>query len=261
VAAYGTVTAPVGYVAAFGGGVISFVSPCVLPLVPGYLSVVTGMDFLGSREGQAEAQSGRQALRVCRETALFILGFGIVFVMLGLAATSVGTALRDHQALLTRISGGIVLAMAVFLLGSLLGKAPWLYREARFHPNLSRFGPFAAPIAGVAFGFGWTPCLGPILASILAFATTARGTTTGAGLLAAYTVGLGAPFLAVGLAFTRLTGAIRWIRRRSNAIMIGSVSLLAAFGVLLVLDQLTLVTSELETFMRAVGLGGLVNAG
>jgi cytochrome c-type biogenesis protein len=248
--------ASVGFIAAFGGGVISFLSPCVLPVVPGYLSVVTGLDFFAAERG------GRShALRIIRETGLFILGFGAVFVLLGLIATSVGSTLSHDKVLLTRISGGVVLAMALFLAGSLVGKAPWMFREARFHPDLSRFGPFTAPIAGVAFGFGWTPCLGPILASITAFAATDGGAAQGAGLLAAYAVGLGVPFLVVGLAFGRLAGAIKWVRRRSTAITLVSVTLLGLFGVLLVMNRLTWVTSELETFMRAVGLGRLVDLG
>ncbi|HLI45513.1 MAG TPA: cytochrome c biogenesis protein CcdA [Acidimicrobiales bacterium] len=251
------VSAPVGYVAAFGGGVISFVSPCVLPVVPGYLSVVTGLDLYAGEDGAA---AGRRALRICRETGLFILGFGVVFVLLELAATSLSAALVSNKVLLTRISGGVVLAMALFLAGSMIGRAPWLYREARFHPDLSRFGPLAAPIAGIAFGFGWTPCLGPILASIIAISST-RGASGGAGLLTAYTLGLGVPFLAVGLAFTRLAGAIGWLRRHSNVIVLASVSLLAVFGVVLLLNRLTWVTSELETAMRSIGLGRLVTAG
>ncbi len=236
--------APVGYLAAFGGGVISFVSPCVLPVVPGYLSLVTGLDFYATNEVQS--RYGRNS-RIVRETGLFILGFGIVFVLLGLTATTVGSALSDHRVLLTRISGVVVLAMALFLVGSLIGKAPWLYREARFQPDLSRFGPFAAPLAGAAFGFGWTPCLGPILASILAVAATTQGAATGAGLLAAYSLGLGVPFLVVGLAFNRAAGAVAWLRRRSLGIMVVSVTLLGLFGVLLVADRLTWVTTQLQT--------------
>jgi cytochrome c-type biogenesis protein len=249
-----TLAAPVGFVAAFGGGVISFVSPCVLPVVPGYLSMVTGVDFYSSAETHRTG-------RIVRETGLFIAGFGLVFVLLGLTATTVGSSLSHHLVLLTRISGAVVLAMAVFLAGSLIGKAPWLYREARFHPDLSRFGPFAAPIAGIAFGFGWTPCIGPILGSILAFAATSKGVGEGAGLLAAYAAGLGVPFLIVGVAFNKATGAITWFRKRSTAIMLVSVTLLGLFGVLLVADRLTWVTTELTALMRSIGLGGLVNAG
>lgn len=247
--------APVGYIAAFGGGVISFVSPCVLPLVPGYLSVVTGLDFF-----VPEPEGRTHAGRIARETSLFILGFALVFVLLGLIATSIGSTLNRDKVLLTRISGAVVLTMAVFLAGSLTAKAPWLYREARLHPDLSRFGPFTAVVAGIAFGFGWTPCIGPILASITAFAAT-RGGAAGVGLLLAYALGLGVPFLVVGLAFGRAASAIAWVRRRSRGIMLASVSLLALFGVLLVLDQLTWVTSQLEAVMRAVGLGRLVRAG
>ncbi len=249
-------TAPVGYVAAFGGGVISFASPCVLPVVPGYLSVVTGLDFFSAGDG-----ARRHVTRIVRETGLFILGFGVVFVILGLVATSVGFTLSHDKVLLTRISGGVVIAMALFLAGSLVGRAPWLYREARFHPDLSRFGPFAAPIAGVAFGFGWTPCLTPILASILAFAATARGAAQGAGLLVAYTVGLGVPFLVVGLAFGRLAGAIGWIRKRSRGLMLASVAVLGALGVLLLFNELTLVTTELDSLMGVVGPGRLAGLG
>lgn len=248
--------APVGFLAAFGGGVISFISPCVLPVVPGYLSLVTGLDFYATSEPKT-----RHIGHIVRETGFFICGFGVIFVLLGLTATTIGSTLNGHLVLLTRISGGVVLAMALFLAGSLLGKAPWLYREARFHPDLSRFGPLAAPIAGMAFGFGWTPCLGPILASILAFSATTHGTAEGAGLLAAYTLGLGVPFLVVGLAFNRATAALAWLRRRSTGIMLVSITLLGLFGVLLVADRLTWVTTELEALMRAIGLGGLVTVG
>jgi cytochrome c-type biogenesis protein len=246
----------VSYLAAFGGGVASFVSPCVLPIVPGYLSLVTGLD-LASLEGGVR----RHALRILRETTLFMAGFGAVFVLLGVTATSVGqTVTRDHL-LLTRITGAVVLAMAAVLALSLVLRVPWMSREARFHPDLSRFGPFAAPVAGVAFGFGWTPCIGPILSSILAVAAGSGSASSGAGLLAVYSLGLGVPFLVVGLGFTRLTGAIKWVRRHSRAVTISSVMVLAVFGVLLVLNRLTEVTSLLETAMRAIGLGRLVHVG
>jgi cytochrome c-type biogenesis protein len=125
----------VAYLAAFGGGVISFLSPCVLPLVPAYLSMVTGLDL-----SELEAGSSKQARRVLRTTSLFVLGFGAVFVVLGLSVSSAGQLLRDHQDTLTRISGAFLLAMGIFLLGSLFLRAPWLYQEKRFHPQLGRFG-------------------------------------------------------------------------------------------------------------------------
>ncbi|MGH9268242.1 MAG: cytochrome c biogenesis CcdA family protein, partial [Acidimicrobiales bacterium] len=150
----------VSYVAAFGGGLVSFLSPRVLPLVSACLSIidVTQPDGHG-RLGKVE-----------RDTGLFVLGFGAVFVLLGLSATSIGRLLFRNEVALARISGAIVRAMPLFILGSLVLRAPRLYREKRFHPDLSRFGPFASPVAGVAFGFGWTPCIGPVLTSVLAIA-------------------------------------------------------------------------------------------
>ena len=154
------------YLAAFGGGVISFLSPCVLPLVPAYLSMVTGLDLADAGGGFPGADApGRRA-----RPRLFVLGFGSVFVLLGLSVSSAGQLLRDHQDALTRISGAVLLAMGIFLLGSLFLRAPWLYQEKRFHPQLGRFGDAAPVVAGVAFGFGWSPCIGPILGSILAIA-------------------------------------------------------------------------------------------
>lgn len=243
-------------VAAFGGGIVSFLSPCVLPMVPAYLSMVTGLDVAELREGER-----RHVGRIVRDTGLFILGFGSVFVVLGLGASAFGGALTRNQVLLTRVSGVVVVAMALFLVGSLVLKAPWLYQELRFHPSPSRLGPLAAPITGVAFGFGWTPCIGPVLASVLAVAATDRGLGQGALLLLLYTAGLGVPFLLVGLGLGRLTGAMSWLKLHSRAITILSCVLLTGFGVLLVLNRLSWLTSELESVMSAIGLGRLTTVG
>lgn len=246
----------VSYVAAFGGGVASFISPCVLPIVPGYLSVITGVDLTDPDPG-----SNRHLTKVARDTGLFIGGFTVVFVLLGITATSVGGVVFRNKVLLLRISGALVIAMALFLLGSLVLKLPGLYREARFNPDLSKYGPFAAPVAGAAFGFGWTPCLGPILTSVLALAATTGGAVHGGALLAVYSLGLGLPFLLMGLALGRLAGVLGFVRRHSAGLTMISVVFLLAFGLLLFFDRLTWVTSELEAFMRAVGLGRLVNLG
>jgi cytochrome c-type biogenesis protein len=256
----------VSYLAAFGGGVVSFASPCVLPIVPGYLSVITGLDV-------AEVRSGaRQHLgRISRDTALFVAGFSAVFILLGLSATAVGQALFRNHLLLTRVSGVAVLAMAIFLIGSVVLssragrpgrlRAPWLFGEARFHPSPSRLGPLAAPVAGAAFGFGWTPCIGPILASVLAVAASQGRSLEGATLLACYSLGLGLPFLLTGLAFGRLTGAFDWVRRHFAILTFSSAVVLAGFGILLALDRLTWVTTQLQTALQAVGLGRLVSLG
>ncbi len=251
-----TTAADVGYLAAFGGGLISFLSPCVLPIVPAYLSVITGLDI-----AELEHGNGHQQRRIARDTSLFILGFATVFTLLGLTATSLGHALLRSQTTLTRLSGLLVLSFALFLLGSLVLRAPWLYQEKRFHPTLSRFGPFAAPIAGAAFGFGWTPCIGPVLGSVLALAATRGDAAQGAGLLAVYSAGLGVPFLATGLAFGRLAGAFGLVRRHFTALTVVSATLLAFFGVLLTLNRLTYVTSQLQGALSHLGLARLVYLG
>jgi cytochrome c-type biogenesis protein len=249
------VTDSVTLLAAFGGGLISFLSPCVLPIVPAYLSIITGLDV-----GDVEARRGN-LVRIARDTGLFVAGFSAVFILLGLSATAIGSTLVDNQGIITRLSGLVVLAMALFLLGSLVVRAPWLYQERRFHPDLSRFGPLAAPVAGVAFGFGWTPCIGPVLTSILAIAATQGGVGRGGLLLAVYSAGLGIPFLAAGLAFGRVTGAFRWVKRHFTGITAASATSLAAFGVILALDRLVWVTTQLQQAFDAVGLGRLVELG
>ncbi|MGH9119571.1 MAG: cytochrome c biogenesis CcdA family protein [Acidimicrobiales bacterium] len=248
-------TSDVGYLAAFAGGVVSFLSPCVLPIVPAYLAIITGLDVEQLRDAD------RPLARITRDTVLFVAGFSSVFIALGLSLTTVGQTLFHNQSLLTRVSGGVVLVMALFLLGSLFLNAPWLYQERRFHPRLSRFGPFAAPVAGVAFGFGWTPCIGPVLTSILAVAASRNSGGEGAALLAAYSLGLGVPFLATGLAFGRLAGVLGWAKRHVHELTAASSFALAAFGVLLVTDRLVWLTGELQQALDAVGLGRLVELG
>ncbi len=246
----------VGYLAAFGGGLVSFLSPCVLPIVPACLSVVTGIDITS-----ADQDRSGHLVRVARDTALFIAGFSVVFVLLALTATEVGRGLFDNRLLALRISGAVVTVMGVLLVLSLLARSPAVLRERRFHPQLARLGPFAAPVAGAAFGFGWTPCLGPVLASIVAVSATSTSVAHSASLLAVYSLGLGVPFLVVGLLFGRLTTALAWVRRHAMAITAASAVIMIAFGVLLLLDRLSTVTSGLETALRAIGLGRLVNLG
>ena len=249
-------TEGVTYLAAFAGGLVSFLSPCVLPIVPGYLSLVTGLDVAELRD-----EPERHTARIVRDTSLFIAGFSVVFIALGLSATALGQALFRNQSLLTRVSGVILLTMALFLLGSLVLKAPWLYQEKRFQPNPSRFGPVAAPVAGMAFGFGWTPGIGPVLASVLAVAASQDQAWRGGTLLAVYSMGLGIPFLAAGRAFGRLAGTFQWVKRHFTGLILASSISLAFFGLLLSFDRLTWVTSRLTETMEAMGLGRLVSLG
>jgi cytochrome c-type biogenesis protein len=247
---------PLAYVLAFGGGVISFLSPCVLPLVPGYLSLVTGLDLVTLREGSRRYQS-----EIAVTTGLFIFGFGTVFVILGLSASAIGSVFVDHQDLLTRISGAVMLGFALFLAGSVFLRAPWLYGELRFHPQVTRYGRAAPVVAGAAFAFGWTPCLGPVLGSILTIAADTHRAWAGATLLGAYTLGLGLPFLVCGLALGRLTGALTWVKRHLPAIVVLSAVVVGIFGVLLLFNRLSRANAELTRVLDAVHLSWLVNLG
>jgi cytochrome c-type biogenesis protein len=244
------------YLAAFGGGVVSFLSPCVLPLLPGYLSMVTGLDLADIQE-----TSKVHVRRVLGTTSLFIAGFGTVFIALGLSATWFGQTLREHQEQLTRISGAVMLAMALFLIGSLFLRAPWLYQEKRFHPNLGAYGNAAPVVAGAAFGFGWSPCLGPILGSILTIAANQERALAGGTLLAAYALGLGLPFLLCGLGLARVSGALNFVKRHYPLLIGFSAVVLGFFGLLLMFDQLSRVSSTLVNWLNDANLTFLVELG
>jgi cytochrome c-type biogenesis protein len=241
---------------AFGGGIISFLSPCVLPIVPGYLSLVSGLTLGEIEEGRRESLR-----RIAITTGLFVLGFTVVFVILGLVTTAVSDSLFENQATLTRISGAVVLLFAAYLAGSQLLTTPRLYQEFRFHPHLERFGPVAAPITGAAFGLGWTPCIGPILGTVLGFAAQGQDLGRAAVLLTAYSLGLGVAFLAVGLAFGRFAAPLDWVKRHARALTFVSAAVLAVFGLILLFDELPRVTAWLSDLMDSLGLRSLVELG
>ena len=249
-------TSDLYFLTAFGGGVISFLSPCVLPIVPGYLGLVSGLTLGEIEEGRPKALR-----RIAVTTGLFVLGFTFVFVLLGLATTAAGNALFENQATLTRISGALVLLMALYLAGSQLLTTPRLYQEFRFQPHLERLGPVAAPVAGVAFGLGWTPCIGPILGTVLNFAAQGQDLARAALLLTAYSLGLGLSFLAVGLAFGRFAAPLAWVKRHSKSLTLVSAAVLGFFGVILLFDQLPWVTARISEAMDSLGLRGLVEIG
>lgn len=245
----------VNVLVAFGGGIVSFLSPCVLPIVPGYVSLVTGLSTAELREGDP-----RRMGRIALNTGMFMLGFTVIFVAIFLTTWSVSDVVFRNQDTLTRVAGAFVIVMALYLAGSQLLSAPRLYGEARFHPHLERFGPVAAPVAGAAFGLGWTPCIGPVLASILGVAST-EGGLRGASLLVAYSLGLGVPFLVVGLGLGRLTGVLDWCKRHSRAITLVSATLLLVFGLVLFFDRLPTVTARLQRVLDDLGLERLVRLG
>jgi cytochrome c-type biogenesis protein len=235
--------------AAFAVGFISFISPCVLPLVPGYLSAVSGVSV-------ADMQSGERDLRrVLVPAVVFCLSFSVVFIVLGMSITGVGSLLTDNRATLDKVAGGMIILLgAVFVATPFV---PRLNREWRVDALMQRAGSGGPLIAGAAFAFAWTPCIGPTLGSILTAAST-RGTVTEGGfLLAAYSAGLAIPFLVCAVAFTRATTAFRWLRDRYLIITAVSGLVLMAMGFLLLTGQLTDLNIEAQKLLNEIGLGDL----
>ena len=247
-----------GYIAAFGGGVLSFASPCVLPLVPAYLSVITGVDIRDQSQGDTKVH---QRLKVAGATLSFIAGFSLVFILLGMTATTLGRSIFTDHILIGRITGIFVVAMGIFVLFAATGRSTFFAAEKRFHPRLARLGPWAPPIAGVAFGFGWTPCIGPILSSILVVAANQRTIGQGAALLAFYAAGLGVPFMVTGLAWAKVSGSFAWLRRNAAVLSVISGIALVGFGLLLVFDRFSIVTVALNNFFTRIGLAKLIYLG
>ena len=243
-----------GIIAAFGGGMISFLSPCVLPLVPGYLSLVSGVSVaeLSDRDRAVATTT-----RVLRPTLLFVAGFTLVFTLLGVGASAIGQSLLRHRLGLNQIAGAVTILMGLFIAGVLVPGA--MQRERRFHVLPDSLGVFAPPLMGMAFAFGWTPCIGPILSVVLSTAATQSTLGRGVGLLLAYSIGLGVPFVAAGLGLGRLTGLFGWVKRHFRAINLVSGAFLVGFGVLLLTNELGEVSGAIQRFMQDIGLGRLAN--
>jgi len=235
----------VGLLAAFGAGVVSFLSPCVLPLIPGYLSFMTGLttaELAGEDVPKA---------RILLPALLFALGFSIVFVALGASASVLGQLLSQYRVVIERVAGLAVVAFGVLMLG--IVKVPWLYGEARVDMERSRaFGRGAALVMGMAFAAGWTPCVGPILGSILALASSTGSAAQGAALLLAYSAGLALPFIGVALLFSRVGGLLKWLSRHSLVINRVAGALLIVVGLLIFSGQLGVLASWLTDVLPRI---------
>lgn len=228
--------ANVNVVAAFLFGALSFLSPCVLPLLPGYLSMMSGYSAADLSDGAASTGT------MLRVTLLFVAGFTAVFVALGATATSIGRSLLRNTPVINVIAGWVVIAMGLVLAVSAIWNPRLLMpfmRERRADVRPSRLGALAPPIMGVAFGFAWTPCIGPTLGAILTVAATESTVKQGMFLLFVYSLGLGIPFVLAGIGVTRVYGAFGWVKRHFLAISVASGLLLAGFGVLMVTGRLT----------------------
>lgn len=229
---------PAAFLAAFAAGFVSFLSPCVLPLIPGYLSFVSGVTF---------DELGAQPRRVVTTTGAFIVGFGTMFVALGAGAAWFGGALLENRRTLEIVAGVFIILAGIVYAGLPLPRA--LLAEKRIDMTRARRAGALTPVfAGVAFAVGWTPCIGPTLAGILALAAAGRHPAQGAALLGVYSLGLGVPFLLFGLAFTRSLGLVGALRRRWRLISVASGASLVAFGVLLATGELTRLTTQLSRF-------------
>jgi len=236
----------IGIAVAFGAGLVSFLSPCVLPLIPGYVSFMTGMSL-----GELESEERRIA-DVLVPSVLFVAGFTSVFVALGASASLLGSLLVAYRDPLTRASGVLIFALGFLMLGVV--RVPWLYGEARFDMAKARsFGRWASFLAGMAFAFGWTPCVGPILGSILVLAGQSGHVGSGVVLLLAYSLGLGVPFLLVALLLGRLAGALVWLKRHSRAINRIAGVILMLLGIAIATDTLGRVVLLLSRFLPLSG--------
>lgn len=216
---------PLFWLLAFGAGILSFTSPCCLPLLPGYLSYMSGvsLDDLADRRA-----------RLLTASLLFVAGFALVFTAVGATASVLGSLVAANRLLLLKVSGVFIVIMGLFTLGFF--RFPALYMERRFHirPNI---GPIGALPLGMAFAFGWTPCIGPVLASIYAVAGAEGSVRTGAALLFVYALGLGLPFILAGLFFGRGVTAMRWLQQHYRMLNIAGGSVLLAMGALLLTGQ------------------------
>jgi cytochrome c-type biogenesis protein len=238
-------------VAAFAVGFVSFVSPCVLPLVPGYLSAVSGVSVTDLREGQ------HRMSHVLGPAIVFCLSFTLMFVALGLTATSLGSTLRDSKETLDRAAGILIVAMGVFFLATPF--VPRLNREWRPDALIRRAGTGGPIIAGLAFAVAWTPCVGPTLASILAAASTADTVGHGGVLLAFYSLGLAVPFLLTAIAFDRATTAFGWIRDHYLLVTAVSGLVLIVMGTLILTGELTQLNVQAQRALSNLGLDFLYN--
>ncbi len=224
--------------AAFLAGILSFLSPCVLPLVPGYVSLISGV-------GLDELKTQREGLfgRVMMNSLAFILGFSIVFITLGAISTEVGQLLARYKAVISQIAGVVIILFGLHLTGIMPIK--WLYTDARLHEVKGGSTLWGAFVIGFAFAFGWTPCVGPILAVILTFASQQDSLLKGVALLAIYSAGLAVPFLLTSLGIQRFLSFYSRFRRHLHTLEVISGGLLMVLGVLLVLGRFSILSRYL----------------
>ncbi len=234
----------IGVFTALAAGVVSFLSPCVLPLVPGYLSAVSGVS-----PADLETAGWR---RVLGPSLLFVASFSAIFILLGLTATGLGSFLSENEELLTKISAALIIAMGALFVAALF--VPRLNGEWHMDSLLERAGKGGPIVAGAAFAIAWTPCIGPTLGAILAAAALSDSAARGAFLLAVYSAGLAIPCLLTAIAFSRMTTAFAVIKRHYQAIVATGGAILIAMGILIWTGELTQLNSEAQRWLSELGL-------
>lgn len=222
--------ANIGIVAALLAGMISFLSPCVLPLVPGYMSYIAGSTDRGVE---------RRRIDTLFLSGCFVLGFSTVFILLGASATAMSGLLLSYRYEANIVGGLIIILFGIFTTGII--KMPWLERDLRYHGAIEGGQPLGAYVLGLAFGFGWTPCIGPILGAILTVSATVDGALSGVALLSIYSLGLGVPFLLTALFADALTSKLRSVRRLGKLLHIGA-------GVVMILMGIAMITGQMSVF-------------
>jgi cytochrome c-type biogenesis protein len=231
--------------AAFAAGFLSFVSPCVLPLIPGYISFVSGVSMEDMR-GESTVRTTSRT-RVFLTSLAFVIGFSLVFIALGASATAIGKFMFARLPLLSKLAGVILIIFGLHTMG--VFRLAFLDNEKRVQTQRKPAGPLGAMLVGVAFAFGWTPCIGPILGGILAIAGSKNSVWEGVALLAVYSLGLGIPFLITSLAINQFFGAVKKIRKYYHAIELTSGALLVVIGLLIITGQLTIIVRYLQPYL------------
>ena len=232
-------------VAAFAAGFVSFISPCVLPLVPGYLSAISGVSF-------ADIEEGRGRAKVLGPALLFCLAFAVMFVALGMSATGLGQTLNDNRKLLRQIAGVTIVLMG--LLFVLMLFVPMLNRAWRPEQLMRRAHTGGPIVAGLAFAVAWLPCSGPTLTAVFGAASQKSTVAEGGVLLAFYALGLGVPFILSALAFSTFAGIFRFFRNHFRTITVVSGVILVAMGVLLYTNELTRLNGEAQALLDDLGI-------
>ncbi|MGH7550093.1 MAG: cytochrome c biogenesis CcdA family protein [Gemmatimonadota bacterium] len=231
------------FAVAFAAGVVSFLSPCVLPLFPSYLSFITGLTFDELADPGPEARGRVRRLTVVH-SLMFILGFTLVFIALGASATAVGQFMRSNQVWIRRLAGAVIVLFGLHITGLLT--FPFLRRERRVHLRDRPAGLLGSVVVGFSFGAGWTPCIGPILGAILTMAGTRAELREGVVMLAVYSAGLGLPFFAAAVGFNSFLTAFRSARRWMRPIEIGSGLVLVAVGILIFTNTFAVLAAYLN---------------